>query len=257
MPLTLSDAQDYRSGTTAFFPGTGLTATARPAHGLCRASTSPNVSQPATGRHCKVAATSQGTSQSIPHILWSEIGFLRLFTANILGPLKLYHMARPMEAPVYNQLAHPPISPTVLPAASYHKMNKAKKTFSYTSPHDRPATPPESSPNVTRDEHHLHLLKANHAAESDENATCRRFPANPPSTPNLPPEERLPGHSPTRMSVSPTPPSTPPTPALAGQLRTAFIFSKNFMTSKKLSSSVHGKTSSCEARKCSCHAESK
>ena len=159
-------------------------------------------------------------------------------------------MARPMETSVYNQLGHPPISTTVLPAASYHKMNKANKSFSYTSPHDRPATPPESSPNVTRDEHHLHLLKANHAAESDENATCRRFPANPPSTPTLPPEERLPGHSPPRMSVSPTPPSTPPRSVQHGQSRTSFIFSKTLMTSKKLSSSVHGKTPLlCEARK--------
>ena len=161
----------------------------------------------------------------------------------------MYHMARPMETPVYNQLGHPPISTTVLPAASYHKMNKANKSFSYTSPHDRPATPPDSSPNVTRDEHHLHLIKANHAAESDENATCRRFPANPPSTPVLPPEERLPGHSPPRMSVSPTPPSTPPRSVQHGQSRTSFIFSKTLMTSKKLSSSVHGKTSLCEARK--------
>ena len=161
----------------------------------------------------------------------------------------MYHMARPMETSVYNQLGHPSISTTVLPAASYHKMNKANKSFSYTSPHDRPATPPGSSPNVTRDEHHLHLLKANHAAESDENATCRRFPANPPSTPTLPPEERLPGHSPPRMSVSPTPPSTPPRSVQHGQSRTSFIFSKTLMTSKKLSSSVHGKSSLCEARK--------
>ena len=151
-------------------------------------------------------------------------------------------MARPIECPVYNRLNHPPVPTTVLPAVSYPKMNKANKAFSYTSPHDRPATPPDSSLDLTRDEHHLHLLKANHAAESDENATCRRFPANPPSTPNLPPEERLPGHSPTRMSVSPTPPSTPPRSAHIGQLGTCFIFSKTVMTSKKLSSSVHGRT---------------
>ncbi len=232
------------SGTSTLFPGTKLTAAARPTHGPGRASTSPNVSQPAISQRCKVAATVPGTSQSIPHILCSEFGSLRLFTANFGEPLRLYHMARPIEFPLYNQLNHPPVPATVLPAASYHKMNKANKSFSYTSPHDRPATPPASSPNLTRDEHHLHLLKANHAADSDENATCRRFPANPPSTPILPPEERLPGHSPTRMSVSPspTPPSTPPRSAQNGQSRTSFIFSKNLMTSKKLSSSVHGKT---------------
>ena len=158
-------------------------------------------------------------------------------------------MAKPIGFPVYNHLSHPPVPSTVLPAASYHKMNKANKSFSYTSPHDRPATPPESSLNLHRDEHHLLLLKANHAAESDENATCRGFPANPPSTPNLPPEERLPGHSPTRMSVSPTPPSTPPRSVQDSQSRTSFIFSKTLMTSKKLSSSVHGKEYSYEARK--------
>lgn len=119
-------------------------------------------------------------------------------------------------------------------------MNKAKTTFSYTSPYDRPATPPEAPPDISRDEHHLHVFKANRVAQPDENATCRRFPANPPSTPNLPPEERLPDHSPTGMSVSPTPPSTPPRSAQNGQSRTSFTFSKTLMTSKKLSSSVHG-----------------
>lgn len=181
-----------------------------------------------------------GTSQSKPLILWSEIGALGLFITNLWGPLKSYHMARPIDFPLYNQSGHPLVLSIVLPAASYHTMNKTNKTFSYTSPHDRPATPPESSPNVTRDEHHLHLLKSKHAAESDENATCRRFPANPPSTPTLPPEERLSGHSPTRMSVSPTPPSTPPRSVSNDQSRTSFIFSKTLMTSKKLSSSVHG-----------------
>ncbi len=221
---------------------------ARPTHGLCRALTCQKVSEPATVCRCKVAAISSWTSQVIPHILWSEIGSLRLFTANLWEPLKLYHTARPIEIPVYNQPGHPPVPSTLLPAASYHTMNKANKTFSCTSPHDRPATPPESSPNVTRDEHHLHLLKANHAAEFDENATCRRFPANPPSTPNLPPEERLSGHSPRRMSVSPTPPSTPPRSVPNDQSTTSFIFSKTLMTSKKLSSSVHGRRYPCEAR---------
>ena len=157
-------------------------------------------------------------------------------------------MARPIECPVYNQPSHPPVPSIVLPAASYHTMNKANKKFSYTPLHGRPATPPESSPNVTREEHHRYLLKANYAAESEENATCRRLPANPPSTPTLPPEERLPAHSPTPMSVSPTPPSTPPRSAQNGQSRTSFIFSKTLMTSKKLSSSVHGKWYPCEAR---------
>ena len=191
-------------------PGTGLSPAARPAHGPCRASTCQRVSQIAVGCHRKFAAIFPWASQIIPHILWSEIGLLRLFTANLWEPLKSYHTARPIEFPVYNQFGHPPVPSTLLPAASYHTMNKANKTFSCTSPHDRPATPPESSPNVTRDEHRLHPLKANHVAESDENATCRRFPANPPSTPNLPPEERLSGHTPTPMSVSPTPPYTPP-----------------------------------------------
>ena len=207
-----------------------------------------NVSQSAPGRHRRVSATFPGTSQIIPHILWSEIGSLGLFTANLEGPLKVYHMASPIEFPIYNQPGHPPVTSTVLPAASYHTMNKANKAFSYTSPHDRPATPPESSPNVTRDEHRRHFLKANPAADSDENATYRRFPANPPSTPNLPPEERLPGHSPTQMSVSPTPPSTPPCPAPNRQSQPSFIFSKTLMTSKKLSSDVHGKRYPCEAR---------
>lgn len=165
-------------------------------------------------------------------------------------------MARPIGFPVYKQSGYPPVPSPVLPPASYPTMNKANKTFSYTPPYDRPATPPEPSPNLTRDEHHLHLLKANHAAEFDEKATCRRFPANPPSTPNLPPEERLSVHSPTRMSVSPTPPSTPPRSAQTSQSRTSFIFSNTLMTSKKLSSSVHGEKYPCEARKRRCDAES-
>lgn len=233
-------AQDSRSGTITLLPGTGLATSARPTHGPYRTSFQ-DVSQ-----MCNWSPL--GRYYDFPRNLANHTTYpvvcnrsLRLFITNLWRPLRSYHIARPIELPVYSQAGHPLVHSPVLPAASYHTMNKANKTFSYTPPHDRPATPPESSPNVTRDEHHLHLLKANHALEFDENATCRGFPANPPSTPNLPPEDRLPGHSPTRMSVSPTPPSTPPRSAPTGQSRTSFIFSKTLMTSKKLSSSVHGK----------------
>ena len=114
-------------------------------------------------------------------------------------------------------------------------------------PGDRPPTPPD---HFRDKENNLHLHSANtisrKAAALDGNARSRRMPENPPSSPVSSPAACLRTSSPQptlRRPASPlSPPTTPPpSPPPSSRLGASFKFSKQFMKSKKLSSSVHGR----------------
>lgn len=131
-------------------------------------------------------------------------------------------------------------------------MAKSEKSFPYQLPGDRPATPPELLLDSQAEHKHPHPLRAHptlpQAARSSRNtASSRRLPANPPTTPAKPTASPEPPSSSLRRPQSPlSPPVTPP-PAPPQYLNTpAFKFSRRLMTSKKLSSSVHGKPSPLE-----------